>query len=86
MADITVSSDTIVVVSGLDDTEDGIKLKVDGDDFYRVHLTPQGEVLVGDGTEAPVSLTAYDNTTSGLTATTVQAAIDELSAAIDALP
>ena len=85
MADVTVSPDSVVVVSGLSDTDDGIKLKVDGDEFYRVHLTPQGEVLVGDGTAAPTSVTAYDNTVSELEAETYQEAIDELAAAIAAL-
>ena len=52
-ADVSITEDTIEVTSGLHDTDDGIKLKVAGDSFPRVHLTPQGEVKVGDGTAAP---------------------------------
>ena len=46
------------IVEGLYDTHDarGIRMKVSGDDWYRVHITPQGEVRVGNGTAPPVSI------------------------------
>lgn len=52
-ADVSIDDGTITVQSGLFDTEDGIKLKVAGDSYPRIHLTPQGEVLQGDGTATP---------------------------------
>lgn len=55
-SDVTFTDGGITVESGLYDTDDGIKLQVAGEDYPRVHLTPQGEVLVGDGTEAPTAL------------------------------
>lgn len=38
---------------GLDDTHRGLKMGVEGEEFWRVHITPQGNILIGDGTEEP---------------------------------
>jgi hypothetical protein len=44
------------VVEGLYDTHDarGVRMKVAGDDWYRVHITPAGGVRTGDGKVPPV--------------------------------
>lgn len=55
-SDITFDGGSLVVTSGLYDTEDGIKLKVAGDVEPRVHITPQGSVKTGDGTTAPTAI------------------------------
>ena len=55
-ADVSADDGGILIVSGLHDTEDGIKLMVEGDTHPRVHLTPQGDVLQGDGTSAPLAV------------------------------
>lgn len=55
-SDITFDGGSLVVTSGLYDTEDGIKLKVAGDVEPRVHITPQGSVKTGNGTTAPTAL------------------------------
>lgn len=41
------------VLAGLFDTDGGLRLKVSGDDWFRIHITPQGLVRVGDGTAPP---------------------------------
>lgn len=51
-----LAASSIEISTGVDDTHQGLKLGVDGDPFWRVHLTPQGEVLMGDGTATPTSL------------------------------
>ena len=53
-ADVSFAAGTITVTSGLYDTDDGIKLQVAGDVYPRLHFTPQGNALVGDGTLTPV--------------------------------
>ena len=52
-----------------------------------VHADEMGAGLIFDGTDWNVDAltTAYSNATSGLTATDIQSAIDELDAAVDAL-
>lgn len=45
-----------------------------------------GMITGGGGTEIQAANVSYDNTTSGLTATSVQAAIDEVKAAIPVVP
>ena len=57
-SDVSFSAGTVEVTSGLYDTDDGVKLRVAGDAFPRVHLTPQGVVKTGNGTEAPANLAA----------------------------
>lgn len=52
-SDITISPGNLDITSGLYDTEDGITLKVAADLYPRIHLTPQGLVLTGDGTVPP---------------------------------
>lgn len=52
----TIASDDIEISVGRDDTDKGVKLGVEGDPFWRVHITPQGEVLTGDGTATPTTL------------------------------
>jgi hypothetical protein len=39
---------------GEDDLDRGLKLGVDGEPFWRVHITPEGEILVGDGFTYPL--------------------------------
>lgn len=43
----------IEISTGEDDDHQGLKLGVDGDIFWRIHITPQGQILVGDGTAPP---------------------------------
>lgn len=37
------------VSTGSTDAHDGIKLGLDGEPFWRVHITPQGQILTGNG-------------------------------------
>src|SRR5690606_11280873 len=57
---------------------EGNIVTVDGD-FY-IYSGTGGWELVTIPTSSPVDAVSYDNTTSGLTATDVQAAIDEIAA------
>ena len=52
-SDILLENGTLTVSSGQFDTQDGIKLQVSSDAFPRVHITPQGLILTGDGTVTP---------------------------------
>lgn len=47
----------IQIFTGLHNLEDGIYLGIDGEEFPRVSITPQGSVKVGDGLSAPLQLT-----------------------------
>src|SRR5690606_23505485 len=56
-----------------------------GGDFY-IYSGSSGWQIVTIPTSSPADEGSYDNTTSGLTATDVQAAIDELAAGSGAAP
>lgn len=57
MADNTdLQASTLQISVGLHDTDKGVQIGVDGDAFWRVHITPQGTILLGDGTEPPSPL------------------------------
>lgn len=88
-ADVSVTDSAVEVTLGLYDTDDGFKAKVSGDDFWRVHVTPQGVVSVGDGTEAPTSLSttlaAYTPDDSDVwdgDPTTIASALDRIAAVV----
>jgi lysophospholipase L1-like esterase len=51
-----IQGDGYEQVEGLFDTHRGLRLKVAGDAWYRVHIDPQGSVRVGDGTAPPQPL------------------------------
>lgn len=59
--------ESLEVSVGLDDTHDGVKLGIDDEDYWRIHLTPQGQILMGDGSEIPTALSvpSGDNVWSG---------------------
>ena len=40
---------------GDDDTHAGVKLGVDGEPFWRIHITPQGTIYTGDGFTYPLT-------------------------------
>ena len=62
-SDVQITESDITITSGLYDTDDGIKLQVVGDDFPRIHITPQGEIKRGAGTDAPIGgPTVYERT------------------------
>ena len=66
-ADVSVTDSAVEIASGLYDTDDGFKVKVAGDEFWRVHITPQGGILVGDGTSEPYDLlVVFDELTNAL--------------------
>lgn len=48
-----LSDGRIELTAGLYDTDDGFRARVSGDAYSRIHVTPQGAVLVGDGTVPP---------------------------------
>lgn len=52
-ADVSVTDSAVEITSGLFDTDDGLKAKVSGDPYWRVHITPQGAIKTGDGTAPP---------------------------------
>lgn len=54
--DIEIKALDLEVSVGPDDTQRGLKVGLDGEAFWRVHITPQGEVLVGDGMSPPEPL------------------------------
>lgn len=88
-ADVSVTDSAVEITSGLYDTADGFKAKVAGDAFWRVHITPQGVVSIGDGTEAPTSLAAslasYTPDDAGVwddSPTSIQEAIDRIAAVV----
>lgn len=54
-SDITFDGGSLVVTSGLHDTEDGISLRVAGDAYARTRITPQGAIRQGVGDAEPVS-------------------------------
>lgn len=71
-ADVSIDDATITVQSGLHDTDDGIFLKVAGDAYPRIHLTPQGTILQGDGTVAPEVQASGGGGITSVTKTTQQ--------------
>lgn len=48
-----ISDARIELTAGLYDTDDGFRARVSGDAFSRIHVTPQGAILLGDGSAAP---------------------------------
>lgn len=46
----------VEILGGRDDKHYGLALGQPDDPFYRIHLTPQGQILQGDGTAAPAPL------------------------------
>lgn len=48
-----ISDARIELTAGLYDTDDGFRARVEGDAYSRIHVTPQGSVLVGDGSAPP---------------------------------
>jgi hypothetical protein len=72
---ITLTAGNVEVSQGIRDTHRGVKLGVDNEPFWRIWLTPQGDILVGDGMSPPVALAIEGATTTVLT----QAEYDALS-------
>lgn len=54
--EVTLQADNFEVSVGDDDEHRGVKLGIDNEPFWRVWLTPQGEILTGNGLSPP---TAY---------------------------
>ena len=52
----TITAQNVEVSEGLRDTHRGVKLGVDNEPFWRIWLTPQGSILVGDGMSPPTPL------------------------------
>lgn len=52
-----LSTLSVEISAGEDDDHQGLKLGVDGEPFWRVHITPTGEILVGNGMSLPTSFT-----------------------------
>lgn len=48
-----LSDGRIELTAGLYDTDDGFRARVSGDAFSRIHITPQGRILTGNGTALP---------------------------------
>jgi hypothetical protein len=54
------------ISDGRDDTHKGVKLGLAGDTEWRLHLTPRGEILMGDGTEPPEAVLGEGGAFAGL--------------------
>ncbi len=52
--DVNLKPLDIEISVGRDDLQRGVKLGVDGEPFWRLHLTAEGEILVGDGVTYPL--------------------------------
>lgn len=59
---VSIEDATVEITAGLYDTSEGFRAQVEGDDFPRVHISPQGGILTGDGNTAP---TAYSTGSGG---------------------
>lgn len=46
---------SVEISTGEDDDHQGVKLGVDGEPFWRIHITPTGEILTGDGMSPPTA-------------------------------
>jgi hypothetical protein len=53
---VSIEDATVEITAGLYDTSEGFRAQVEGDDFPRVHISPQGEILTGDGGSEPTPL------------------------------
>lgn len=53
---VSIEDATVEITAGEYDTSEGFRAQVEGDEFPRVHISPQGVIATGDGTAAPTPL------------------------------
>jgi hypothetical protein len=71
--DVELKPLDIEIAVGEDDLDRGVKLGIDGEPFWRVHITPDGQILVGDGFTYP--LTPYSTGGGGGASTAADVAL-----------